>query len=144
MRNLFINRYSGKYGGNSECRQNEVDLSTEAANKSLIDQAEYAFGPIDLCFANAGVVAPGYVTPWAAPGMPGKVLAHLLAAHEGAEAFVDGRRFGSGRAEGERGETHRWGNEGGEGSAAQAEDHGATASGRRRTRWGQAGNGQRG
>jgi len=22
-------------------------------------------------FANAGVVAPGYVTPWAAPGMPG-------------------------------------------------------------------------
>ena len=29
-------------------------------------------------FANAGVVAPGYVTPWAAPGMPGKVLKHLL------------------------------------------------------------------
>ncbi|MEP7283252.1 MAG: FAD-dependent oxidoreductase, partial [Rubrivivax sp.] len=21
-------------------------------------------------FANAGVIAPGYVTPWAAPGMP--------------------------------------------------------------------------
>jgi len=33
----------------------EVDLSTEAANKSLIDQAENAFGPIDLFFANAGV-----------------------------------------------------------------------------------------
>ena len=32
-------------------------------------------------FANAGVVAPGYVTPWAAPGMPGKVLGHLLARH---------------------------------------------------------------
>ncbi len=32
-------------------------------------------------FANAGVVAPGYVTPWASPGMPRKVLAHLLAAH---------------------------------------------------------------
>lgn len=30
-------------------------------------------------FANAGVVAPGYVTPWAAPGMPTKVLSHLLA-----------------------------------------------------------------
>jgi D-amino-acid dehydrogenase len=29
-------------------------------------------------FANAGVVAPGYVTPWAAPGMPGKVLKHLF------------------------------------------------------------------
>ncbi len=28
-------------------------------------------------FANAGVVAPGYVTPWAAPGMPWKVLSHL-------------------------------------------------------------------
>lgn len=29
-------------------------------------------------FANAGVVAPGYVTPWAAPGMPVKVLKHLF------------------------------------------------------------------
>jgi D-amino-acid dehydrogenase len=28
-------------------------------------------------FANAGVIAPGYVTPWAAPGMPAKVLRHL-------------------------------------------------------------------
>jgi D-amino-acid dehydrogenase len=32
-------------------------------------------------FANAGVIAPGYVTPWAAPGMPGKVLGHLLSRH---------------------------------------------------------------
>ncbi|MEO8525758.1 MAG: FAD-dependent oxidoreductase [Caldimonas sp.] len=32
-------------------------------------------------FANAGLVAPGYVAPWAAPGMPGKVLSHLLSAH---------------------------------------------------------------
>ncbi|MFY9513623.1 MAG: D-amino acid dehydrogenase [Rubrivivax sp.] len=32
-------------------------------------------------FANAGVVAPGYVTPWAAPGMPWKVLRHLLSRH---------------------------------------------------------------
>jgi D-amino-acid dehydrogenase len=31
--------------------------------------------------ANAGVVAPGYVTPWAAPGMPLKVLRHLLQRH---------------------------------------------------------------
>lgn len=30
-------------------------------------------------FANAGVLAPGYVTPWAAPGMPAKVIGHLLA-----------------------------------------------------------------
>jgi D-amino-acid dehydrogenase len=32
-------------------------------------------------FANAGVVAPGYVTPWAAPGMPGKVARFLFSAH---------------------------------------------------------------
>ena len=25
----------------------------------------------EASFANAGIVAPGYVTPWAAPGMPG-------------------------------------------------------------------------
>src|SRR5574337_1199782 len=29
-------------------------------------------------FANAGVVAPGYVTPWASPGMPRKILSSLL------------------------------------------------------------------
>lgn len=32
----------------------------------------------ETSFANAGVIAPGYVTPWAAPGMPGKVLGRLL------------------------------------------------------------------
>jgi D-amino-acid dehydrogenase len=32
-------------------------------------------------FANAGVIAPGYVTPWAAPGMPLHVLSHLLRRH---------------------------------------------------------------
>jgi D-amino-acid dehydrogenase len=32
-------------------------------------------------FANAGVIAPGYVTPWAAPGMPWHVLSHLLSRH---------------------------------------------------------------
>ncbi|CAG2130002.1 D-amino acid dehydrogenase [Cupriavidus plantarum] len=30
-------------------------------------------------FGNAGVIAPGYVTPWAAPGMPRKLLGMLLA-----------------------------------------------------------------
>ncbi len=35
----------------------------------------------ETSFANAGVVAPGYVTPWAAPGMPGKVLSHLFSKH---------------------------------------------------------------
>jgi D-amino-acid dehydrogenase len=32
----------------------------------------------EASFANAGLVAPGYVTPWAAPGMPTKVLGHLM------------------------------------------------------------------
>jgi len=35
----------------------------------------------ETSFANAGVVAPGSVTPWAAPGMPGKVLCNLLSRH---------------------------------------------------------------
>lgn len=30
----------------------------------------------ETSFANAGIVAPGYVTPWAAPGMPAKVFQH--------------------------------------------------------------------
>jgi len=29
-------------------------------------------------FGNAGVIAPGYVTPWAAPGMPAKMLKHVF------------------------------------------------------------------
>lgn len=32
----------------------------------------------ETSFANAGVMAPGYVTPWAAPGMPAKVIQHLF------------------------------------------------------------------
>lgn len=35
----------------------------------------------ETSFANAGVIAPGYVTPWAAPGMPGKVARFLLSDH---------------------------------------------------------------
>jgi D-amino-acid dehydrogenase len=35
----------------------------------------------ETSFANAGVVAPGYVTPWAAPGMPSKVASYLLRRH---------------------------------------------------------------
>lgn len=35
----------------------------------------------ETSFANAGIVAPGYVTPWAAPGMPRKVLKHLFSSH---------------------------------------------------------------
>jgi len=35
----------------------------------------------ETSFANAGLVAPGYVTPWAAPGMPGKVMRNLFNRH---------------------------------------------------------------
>jgi len=35
----------------------------------------------ETSFANAGVVAPGYVTPWAAPGMPSKVARFLFSRH---------------------------------------------------------------
>ena len=35
----------------------------------------------ETSFANAGLIAPGYVTPWAAPGMPLKVLRHLFSQH---------------------------------------------------------------
>ena len=43
----------------------------------------------DASFANAGVVSPGYLGPWAAPGMPVKVLAGLAAPHTAV-------RFGAG------------------------------------------------
>jgi D-amino-acid dehydrogenase len=35
---------------------------------------------LETSWGNAGVVAPGYVTPWAAPGMPRKVVSYLFAA----------------------------------------------------------------
>lgn len=35
----------------------------------------------EASFANSGVVAPGYVGPWAAPWMPLKVLAGLISGH---------------------------------------------------------------
>ena len=35
----------------------------------------------ETSFANAGLIAPGYAAPWAAPGMPLKVLKHLFSRH---------------------------------------------------------------
>ena len=35
----------------------------------------------EASFANAGVLTPSTVAPWAAPGMPGKVLGNLLSRH---------------------------------------------------------------
>ena len=36
---------------------------------------------LETSFANAGVVAPGYVTPWAAPGLASKVARYLFSRH---------------------------------------------------------------
>lgn len=41
----------------------------------------HAAAATETSFANAGLVAPGYVTPWAAPGMPAKVARYLLRRH---------------------------------------------------------------
>ncbi len=35
----------------------------------------------EASFSNAGVLSPGYVTPWAAPGMPWKVLKQMASPH---------------------------------------------------------------
>jgi D-amino-acid dehydrogenase len=32
-------------------------------------------------FATAGIIAPGYIAPWAAPGMPLKIVRHLFGKH---------------------------------------------------------------
>ena len=42
----------------------------------------------ETSFANAGVIAPGYVTPWAAPGMPLKALKWMLRPHSGQKLFA--------------------------------------------------------
>lgn len=56
-----------------------LELAEDGHEVSVFDrQASLACG---TSFANAGVIAPGYVTPWAAPGMPTKVLTGLLAPH---------------------------------------------------------------
>lgn len=35
----------------------------------------------ETSFANAGIVSPGYVTPWATPGMPLKVIQYMFGQH---------------------------------------------------------------
>jgi len=35
----------------------------------------------EASFASTGIMAPGYISPWAAPGMPFKIFRHLLARH---------------------------------------------------------------
>lgn len=55
------------------------ELSCDGHTVEVFDQRNAVAS--ECSFANAGVIAPGYVTPWAAPGMPGKILRHLFSAH---------------------------------------------------------------
>jgi len=52
------------------------ELATDGHEVTVLERC--AAAAEEASFANAGLVAPGYVTPWAAPGMPAKVLGHLL------------------------------------------------------------------
>ena len=55
------------------------ELAADGHDVTVIERRSAAAE--ETSFANAGVVAPAYVTPWAAPGMPGKVLRNLLSRH---------------------------------------------------------------
>lgn len=53
-------------------------LRREGFEVDVVDRADGVAREASL--GNAGVIAPAYVTPWAAPGMPGKILRYALAA----------------------------------------------------------------
>ncbi|HEY1229012.1 MAG TPA: FAD-dependent oxidoreductase, partial [Ramlibacter sp.] len=55
------------------------ELTVDGHEVSVFDRRNSAAE--ESSFANAGVVAPGYVTPWAAPGMRGKALRSLVSTH---------------------------------------------------------------
>ena len=55
------------------------ELTADGHEVSVFDRRNSAAE--ESSFANAGVVAPGYVTPWAAPGMRAKVLRSLFSTH---------------------------------------------------------------
>ncbi len=52
------------------------ELAAEGLSVAVVDRRTGVAQ--ETSFGNAGVIAPGYVTPWAAPGMPGKVLSYLF------------------------------------------------------------------
>jgi D-amino-acid dehydrogenase len=51
-------------------------LRQQGAEVTLIEREPDV--ALSTSFGNAGVIAPGYVTPWAAPGMPTKILKYLF------------------------------------------------------------------
>jgi len=55
------------------------ELSTQGHEVHVYERSGSA---AEVCsFANAGVSSPGYVTPWAKPGMASHVLLHLWQKH---------------------------------------------------------------
>jgi D-amino-acid dehydrogenase len=55
------------------------ELARDGHEVTVFEQRSTAAA--EASFANAGVLAPGYVTPWATPGMPWKVARQLLTKH---------------------------------------------------------------
>jgi D-amino-acid dehydrogenase len=49
-----------------------------AAGHEVVVVERYGNVAQEASFGNAGMIAPGCLTPWAAPGMPKKILSHLF------------------------------------------------------------------
>jgi D-amino-acid dehydrogenase len=49
-----------------------------AAGHEVVVIERYGNVAQETSFGNAGIIAPGYSTPWAAPGMPKKILSYLF------------------------------------------------------------------
>ncbi len=55
------------------------ELATDGHEVTVLERRGAAAE--ETSFANAGIVSPAYVTPWASPGMTGKVLGQLFSKH---------------------------------------------------------------
>ena len=55
------------------------ELATDGHEVTVFERCSAAAE--ETSFANAGAVAPGYATPWAAPGMPRRVFSYLFSRH---------------------------------------------------------------
>src|SRR4029450_5415088 len=66
-------------GGGSIGVTTAFELATDGHEVTVFERR--ASVAEETSFANAGLVAPGYVTPWAAPGMAGKGARFLVSEH---------------------------------------------------------------
>jgi D-amino-acid dehydrogenase len=55
------------------------ELAADGHEVSVFER--HGAAALETSFANAGVIAPGYVTPWAAPGMTAKIARYLFSRH---------------------------------------------------------------